>query len=98
MWQNVAKWNELLKLPRRQISLVAKELSCRNFRKGKFHGLLKLPKKGKFQVNLNKGLYLLFRAEPGSKPECPVFQFQFNCCFNSIQLNSIQFSSIQLSL
>ena len=60
MWQNVAKWNELLKLPRRQISLVAKELSCKNFQKGKFYGLRKLPKKGKFQVNLNKGLCLLF--------------------------------------
>ena len=41
-------------------------MSCRNFRKGKFHELRKLPK-GKFEVNLNKGLCLLFRAEPQMK-------------------------------
>jgi len=39
MWQNVAKWNELLKLPRRQISLVAETsekanfIGCGNFQK-----------------------------------------------------------------
>ncbi len=30
----------------------AKELSCRNFRKGKFHGLRKLPKKRQISSKL----------------------------------------------
>ena len=59
MWQKVAKWNELLKLPRRQISLVAK-----SSKKANFLGCGNFQKKDKFQVNLNKGLCLLFRAEP----------------------------------
>ena len=42
------------------------KLSCCNFRKGKFDELRKLPE-GKFQVNLNKELCLLFRTEPQMK-------------------------------
>ena len=61
MWQNVAKWNELLKLPRRQISLVAKRIELQKLPKRQILWVAETSKKkGKFQVNLNKGLCLLF--------------------------------------
>ena len=104
--QNVAKHFEMEWIA--ESSKKANFMSCKKnwvaetSEKAYFMGCGNFQKKGKFQVNLNKGLCLLFRAEPQMKrrvcnkdaiKEGAPNSFKFS----SIQL-LLQFNSIQLTL